>query len=243
MRNALGKVPLAVPQGEPTDSRRDDNKIAVAPNSMTASPVLRALLSRSSVAPKTLVAPGPSQDELALAVSAALTAPDHGGLRPWRLVAIAGDGRHQLARIFMQVRKLRDPRIGTEELNRTWRKTMRGPALVAVIGRFVENHPKAPVHEQLFSTGAAVHAFLQALHVMGYGAIMLSGRRANHQLVRDLLKIGSNEQVLGFVSIGTPSKPVPPKTRPDPSGYISYLIGQERDARTLGTTPNRPRPH
>jgi hypothetical protein len=54
---------------------------------------LRFLLSRSSVAPKNLVAPGPNAEEIRLLAASAITAPDHAALRPWRFIAFAAGGQ------------------------------------------------------------------------------------------------------------------------------------------------------
>lgn len=48
------------------------------------------LLSRTSVAPKTLVPPGPDHHEMKLLIASAMTAPDHAGLTPWRFISIEG---------------------------------------------------------------------------------------------------------------------------------------------------------
>ena len=199
----------------------------IAPFDRTFSPALRELLRRSSVAPKTLVSPGPSQEELELLVSAALTAPDHVGLRPFRFIFIEGRGREQLSRTFMAIKKERDPRTRPEELARTWKKTMRAPCLLAVVARLDQAHPKVPVHEQYITVGGAVFAVLLACQMLGYGGIMLSGSRSRHRLVCDLLEIGPTEEVVGFISIGTPSKPIPPKVRPAPCDFLKTWRGAE----------------
>ena len=190
-------------------------------------PRLRALLNRSSVAPKTLVSPGPSQEELELLVSAALTAPDHVGLRPFRFISIEGAGREQLSRTYMAIKKARDPRTRPEELARTWKKTMRAPCLLAVVARLDWAHPKVPAHEQYITVGGAVLAVLLACQMLGYGGIMLSGSRSRHRLVRNLLEIAPAEEVVGFISIGTPSKPIPPKVRPPPRDFLKTWRGNE----------------
>lgn len=57
-------------------------------------PVLAAVLSRRSAA--RLAEPAPGRDDLERLVQAAATAPDHGRLRPWRLVPVSGDERVRL---------------------------------------------------------------------------------------------------------------------------------------------------
>lgn len=188
---------------------------------------MRVLLSRSSVAPKTLVAPGPDRDELRLLIASALRAPAHEGLRPWRFISIEGDGREQLSRSFMEIRRKRNPGIRPAELARTWKKTMRAPTLIAVVTRLIEDHPKVPPHEQYISIGAAIHGLMLAAHALGFGAIMLSGNRARDPLIHTLFGLAAEEQMVGFISVGTPAKPIPPKPRPSPADYLQIWLGSD----------------
>src|SRR6185503_3161152 len=53
---------------------------------MTADALLSTMLARRSVSPRRLGLPAPSAEQLGLMVDAALRAPDHARLLPWRLV-------------------------------------------------------------------------------------------------------------------------------------------------------------
>ena len=189
--------------------------------------VLALLFSRSSVAPKTLNAPGPSAEELMQMVSAAMAAPDHEGLRPWRFILIEGPGRLQLSQAFAQIRKKANPRLSSQELARSWRKTMRAPTLIGVAARLVRDHPKVPLHEQYVSIGAAIYGLMLACHALGYGAMVLSGKRSGNSLVHSLLELSADEEMIGFISMGTPTKPIQPKTRPLPREYLRVWRGTD----------------
>lgn len=117
------------------------------------------------------------------------------------------------------------PRIGPKELARTWRKAMRAPTLIGVATRLVHDHPKVPVHEQYLTIGAAIQGVLLACHALGYGAIVLSGRRSRDPFVHRLLGLAADEEVVGFISIGTPSKRIAPKRRPTPEAYLQTWRG------------------
>ena len=192
--------------------------------------LMSVLLSRSSVDPKTLVMPGPSTDEIVSMIAAALAAPDHSALRPSRFILIEGEGRLQLSQAFVAIRKRASARVGGSGLARTWRKTLRAPTLVGVVARLTRGHPKVPVHEQYVSVGAAVQSILLAAHALGYGAILLSGSRSRDPLVRDLLALSDNEEMIGFISIGTPSKNIPPKIRPSACAHLAVWHGKESEA-------------
>ena len=63
------------------------------------------LLNRNSHA--RLVDPGPDAAELNTILQAALRAPDHGRLRPWRFVVVAGDRRQALGDVFVRSLRLK----------------------------------------------------------------------------------------------------------------------------------------
>ena len=64
------------------------------------SDALEALLSRRSVPALQLSEPGPTPDQIATAIDAALCAPDHGALKPLRMVLILGDARARLSELL-----------------------------------------------------------------------------------------------------------------------------------------------
>ena len=71
---------------------------------------IETLLERNSHA--RLVEPGPEPEALNTILRAALRAPDHGRLRPWRYVVIQGERREALGQCFVQslaMRGITDP--------------------------------------------------------------------------------------------------------------------------------------
>ena len=70
--------------------------------------VMEALLARKSTPPRLMSSDGPSADEVRQFLTAAVTAPDHGSVRPWRFVVIEGDNRTKLGQVFADALKARD---------------------------------------------------------------------------------------------------------------------------------------
>ena len=64
--------------------------------------VLEALLNRKSTPPRLMDDHGPSPADVQDMMAAAMTAPDHGAIRPWRFVIIEGDDRATLGRVFAE---------------------------------------------------------------------------------------------------------------------------------------------
>ena len=180
---------------------------------------------RRSVAVKRLGPPGPSDDELRLILSAALAAPDHGALRPWRLVLCTPDSRERLAELFVEAKRSLNPQATELELTREREKALRPPVLLALVAAPKPGIAAIPEIEQIASAGAALQSILLAAHGLGYGAIMLSGSRCAADNVRSALGVQAGETILGFISIGTIVETPKLASRPQLSDVLRVFDG------------------
>jgi len=169
------------------------------------SPALTALLSRYSLGIKHLGGPGPDAAELQALVQAALRAPDHAELVPFRLVAVQGAARERLATLFEQhaIAKGKDASGVVIERERA----LRAPLTLAVLARIDLGHPLVPAHEQWMCVGGAVANILNAAHALGYAGKMLSGDKARSASMAAAFA-EPGETLVGWISIGTPLRAV-----------------------------------
>lgn len=130
-------------------------------------------------------------------------APDHGALRPCRLIVIGADARAALADLFVAAKRKTQADLSPAEIERERDKALRPPVLMALLVRPREDHPVVTVPEQIATAGAAMQNVLIAAHMLGYGAIVLSGARCLDGDIRAALGIRPEDHFLGFVSIGT----------------------------------------
>lgn len=174
---------------------------------------LDALLSRVSIARLSEPAPDARQRELML--RAALRAPDHGQLRPWRFIEIEGEGRVALGELFASALLAREPQAADAALDKARAMPLRAPLLWLVVAR-PQAHPKVPRDEQLQSAACAAHGILLAAHAQGVGAIWRTGEMALDPTVARGLGLGADELILGFLYLGTPLGPLraPPVLEP-----------------------------
>jgi len=107
---------------------------------------LEALNSRSSA--KTYGENAPSKEELAIVLQAAVRAPDHGRLRPWRFMLIQGDQRRKFGDILAVAALRRTPGLSEGDLQRERDKALRAPLIIVVACRTVSG-TKVPVIEQI----------------------------------------------------------------------------------------------
>ncbi|MFO1188656.1 MAG: nitroreductase [Alphaproteobacteria bacterium] len=191
---------------------------------MEPQPTLAAILARRSISPKRLGLPAPTEADLLRMVEAAVTAPDHGGLAPWRFVHIAEEARPTLAATFAAARQDEDRDATAADLERERDKALRGPCLVALVAR-LSTTPDIPKSEQYVSVGAAAEAFMLAAEALGYGAILLSGRRVHTPRVRAALGLATDESLIGFFTLGRPTEAARPKPRPAATDHFSIWRG------------------
>jgi nitroreductase len=164
---------------------------------------LAALLSRHSLGGKHLVDPGPDDAQLALMAQAALRAPDHASLVPFRFTLVRGDARQRLAALFEQAARGAGKDDAGAALDAE--RAARAPLTVAVIARIDLGHPLVPAHEQWVAVGGALANFLNAAHLLGFAGKMLSGAKARHPaIVAAFCEPG--ESLVGWVALGTPAR-------------------------------------
>lgn len=169
--------------------------------------MLSVLERRFSVGPRHLEQPAPSCHHLEEAAAAALRAPDHGRLRPFRFVQIGDDQRESLGHLFAADAARRGH--AAAEVERARDRAANGPALLAVIAN-VRDTEEVPVQEQWVTVGAAVMNFLNALHILGFGAKLLSGASVRSPEIQAAF-CKSGETLVSWIVAGTPSRTPTPK--------------------------------
>lgn len=192
---------------------------------MSESPV-QYLLSRQSM--KFVQAPGPNDDELALILQAAMRAPDHGRLRPWRFKILRNEAIQKLA--DLAIRATRDAGIemteAKEETTRRWLREV--PLMLAVACHIDHSNTRIPEEERMLATGAAVTNILNAAHMLGYSAYWSTGLGTYVDEVNEALGFDSLDyRFMGYVALGTPVRSMPPVDRPDYREFVSEWTGIE----------------
>ena len=170
---------------------------------------IEALTSRRS--PPKLVEPAPSDEQLATILGAAIRAPDHGRLRPWRFIILRGAARERLGDVLARALKGRAPDVPDDVVQRERQKPLRAPLIVVAAAELHEEH-KIPVVEQLLAAGAATQNILLAAHAMGIGAMWRTGDGAYDAHVKEALGLKPTDAIVGFLYLGTPAgrPPIPP---------------------------------
>lgn len=179
---------------------------------------IELLLTRQS-SPR-LVAPAPSESQLNTILSAAVRAPDHGGLNPWEFIVATGEGLDRLGALFVDATQADGG--DTSTIDKVRNMPQRAPMVITVVAKVVE-HAKVPALEQHLAVGCACMAMQQAAFALGLGGIWRTGGLAFNRHLHQALALDDDAQIIGFLYLGTPAITAPIKPTKSAQGFVRYL--------------------
>ncbi len=181
---------------------------------------LEAIYHRQSI-PK--VKPDPVPRELIeKLLGAAVQAPNHHKVRPWRFVVLTGQVRNRLGEVFAQAYKNREPDVMEQALDVERARPLRAPVLIAV-GVDCPANEKVIEVENICATAAAIENLLIAAADLGLAAMWRTGKAAYDPDVKEFLGFLPDQHLIGFIYIGYPEVDWPPKQRPSASDRTIWM--------------------
>ena len=180
---------------------------------------IKNILNRVSA--RELSKPYPSKDEMDVVYQGALRAPDHAWLRPSSFIEVKDEGLDKLSKIFHDY-ALSKSDVSSEVIEKYKNAPYRAPMIIILINTYKE-HPKVPSVEQKLSTATAAQNIMLALNAMDYSCIWRTGKLAFNKEIEKNLGLNSNQQILGYLYIGTEvgkKKNIPLLKTDD---FVSYL--------------------
>jgi nitroreductase len=183
---------------------------------------LDVLLNRVSV-PR-LIDPAPDAAQREILFNAAMRAPDHGQLRPFRFITVEGSARERMGEMLAQALQASGTEITPQALEKARLGPLRAPLVVVVVARLQE-HYKVPKTEQLITAGCAAHSVLLASYALGIGAVWRTGELAYSPLVAKGFGLADGEQVIAFLYLGTPQNPPRVAGKVDAVDFVSEWQG------------------
>ena len=148
--------------------------------------------------------PAPNYEERKEIFKAALRAPDHARLRPWRFQVVEGDAREELGKKMAYAAQKSDPNLSQTQIEKLLKSPLRAP-LVIIASVKLNEHPKVPEAEQLLSAGAAVTQLQLASEALGYSSIWRTGSIVYDKYFMDSIGLLDNEKIVGMIYLGTAS--------------------------------------
>ncbi len=183
---------------------------------------LESLLSRVSC--PVLGDPAPEGVMLDRILTAAMSAPDHGRLRPWRFLLVRGAARERLGDVFAHAFNRREPGAPEPLVQKERKKPLRAPLIVVAVAQRREA-AKVPELEQIVATGAAAENLLLATHALGFGGMWKTGWPAYDAEVKAALGLSPSDNIVGFLYLGTPVQLPSARAEPKIADFVSEWRG------------------
>ena len=146
-------------------------------------------------------------------LSAAVQAPNHHRVRPWRFIVLQGEARHKLGEVMANSKQQQTPDAPASVLEGERLKSLRAPVLIAV-GVDAPQEPKVLEIENVCAAAAAVQNLLLAAHALGLAAMWRTGPAAYDPAIKNFLGLAPTQHLIGFIYLGYPEAEYPPKERP-----------------------------
>jgi len=185
----------------PVIERVEDLRMGSDTTQATSNHALNTILGRSST--KKFADTPVTREQLEVLLTAAVRAPDHGLIAPWRFTVIEGESRALLANAMAAALREKAPDADSETLEREASKAWRSPTLL-VVSATARPHPKVPEIEQWVAVGAAIQNLWIAAESLGLGAAWKTGSHAYSSLVKQALGLDESDNIIGFIHLGTP---------------------------------------
>lgn len=160
------------------------------------------------------VLPDPVPRELVEQVlAAAVQAPNHFKVRPWRFVVLTGDARSRLGEVLACSLQKRNPDAPASVLDAERAKPLQAPVIIAVAVD-LPGEPRVVELENICAVSAAVQNLLLAAHALGLGAKWRSGQFCFDPDVKTFLGFDPQQPLIALVNLGFPDNARPPVPRP-----------------------------
>ncbi len=183
------------------------------------------LMSRNSVPPKLLSEPAPDDNVLQEILDTAVRAPDHGAIQPWRFHIVRGEARAKLGEIFVEALLKREPDAPEAAITKERNRTSFAPLVIVTCAKVTTDHPNVPPVEQIVSTGAAIQNIMNAAHSKGFGSFLSTGKNARDPHVKQAFNLSDDDEIVGFVYLGTPKPGLSDKPRPEAAEFCTEWTG------------------
>ena len=169
-----------------------------------------------------LQAPAPEGQALENIKQAALRAPDHACLSPWKFVVCQNQGLIRLGEVFQQAAIAANK--SEKEIERAPQLPLRAPMVMVAIAKYTVND-KVPWIEQVASASCALHAMQMAAVAQGFAGVWRTGSFAKDPTVKLAFNLSEQDEIVGFLYLG--SSPIKPLAKPkrDSAKYFENWDG------------------
>lgn len=182
------------------------------------SSMMSALLARQSA--KFVQSPGPDDAQLDLILQAAMRAPDHGAVHPWRFALARGAEVPKLVDIAVRVGQEENKPLPEHKVA-TARRWLAQVPLVILLACRPDPNGRIREEECRLSVAAAVMNMLNAAYAQNLHGFWSTGMGTYLDGMGEALGFDPlDEHFMGYLAIGTPVDTPESKIRPDYRDFI-----------------------
>lgn len=169
--------------------------------------------------------PMPSTDELQVALTCAMSAPDHKVLRPYAFKVLTGQALDDFGCVLLEVglAKAAQDKSTLDEATCTKLINMpkRAPMIIMVATDY-KVHPKVPEFEQLLCVGATIQNLLLALQSMNYRTVWRTGDLCNEPAIKAYFDVDEHNTICGFVYVGSSDIVMPEREKINLADFVKF---------------------
>ena len=136
-------------------------------------------------------------------LDAAVQAPNHYKVRPWRFVVLRGEARYRLGEVMAASQLERHPEFPQEAFDKCRATPLQAPVVIAV-GVDKPTESKVLEIENICAAAAACQNLLLAAHAMGLGAKWRTGEWARDPKIKAFLGFEADQHMIAFIYVGYP---------------------------------------
>jgi nitroreductase len=136
-------------------------------------------------------------------LDAAVQAPNHYKVRPWRFVVLTGEARHRLGDVMSASLRDRHPEYPQEAFDKARATPLQAPVVIAV-GVDTPSEAKVSQIENICAAAAATENLLLAAQALELGAKWRTGEWAEDVKVKEFLGFAPDQYIIGFIYVGYP---------------------------------------
>ena len=146
-------------------------------------------------------------------LDAAVQAPNHYKVRPWRFVVLTGEARKKLGDVMAASQLDRHPEFPQEAFDKARATPLQAPVVIAV-GVDKPSESKVLEIENICAVAAACQNLLLAAHAIGLGAKWRTGEWARDEKVKGFLGFDADQHIIACIYVGYPEFIPEPVLRP-----------------------------
>ena len=162
-----------------------------------SNPVLDAIRARKHMGALMLQTPGPNAAEMDAILEAGAAAPDHGKIMPFRFMVVPDTMRQAFIDASMAAFRAAVPDADEAGLKKARGKAEQPPAIMALIARVDDRHPKIVASDQWLTVGCALQNLWLAAESLGFACGVSSGRLMETAIMRKAFALRSEERRVG----------------------------------------------